>query len=160
MLFELLNSHQIPYQRVDHPPVYTCEEARVLVPPIDGAETKNLFLRDEKGRRHFLVSVPAAKSVNLKQLGAVLEVKGLSFASAERLKKFLGIEPGAVTLLAVVNDVDGHVEVVVDGELWREESILCHPLLNTSTLSLRREDLERFFEVVKHLPRVVDISGA
>ena len=160
MIFELLVNHSVPYQRVDHPPVYTCGEARAHVPPIDGAETKNLFLRDEKGRRHFLVSVPPEKSVNLKQLGAALEVKGLSFASAERLQKFLGVEPGAVTLLAVVNDASGQVEVVVDAALWREESILCHPLVNTSTLSLRREELERFLGILNHPPRVLAIPDA
>ena len=158
-LFELLESNNILYQRVDHRPVYTCEEARQFVPPIEGAETKNLFLRDEKGRRHFLVSIPAEKSVDLKPLGLVLGVKGLSFASAERLKKCLGIEPGSVTLLAVVNDAESSVEVVVDADLWREERILCHPLVNTSTMSLRREDLERFLGIVNHPPRVVSVPG-
>ncbi len=156
-LYQLLEQNEISYLGVDHRPVYTCEEARQFIPPIDGVETKNLFLRDERGRRHFLVSMAAEKSVNLKQLGAVLEAKGLSFASAERLKRFLGVEPGSVTLLAVVNDPENSVEVVVDAELWREERILCHPLVNTSTLSLRREDLARFLGIVNHKPRIVSV---
>jgi len=160
MLFKLLEAHQIPYQRVDHRPVYTCDEARQFVPPIEGAETKNLFLRDEKGRRHFLISMPADKNVNLKALGAILEVKGLSFASAERLKRYLGIEPGSVTLLAVVNDVEQKVEVVVDAALWREERILCHPLVNTSTVSLRREDLELVLGILHHSPRLVSVPSS
>jgi Ala-tRNA(Pro) deacylase len=78
-MFDFLDSHGIPYERVDHPAVFTCDEARRLVPPIDGAETKNLFLRDGKGHRHFLLSVPGEKVVDLKALSASL---GILLASA------------------------------------------------------------------------------
>lgn len=137
MIFDFLDAHQIAYQRVDHPPVSTCEEAREHVSPQLGAETKNLFLRDGKGKRHFLVSVAAATSVDLKSLARTLDVSGLSFASADRLKRFLGLEAGSVTLLGVLNDAAKAVEVVVDERLWAAEKILCHPLVNTSTLVIR-----------------------
>ena len=81
MIFEFLNENNIAYQRVDHPPVYTCEEAAKLVPDLPGADTKNLFLRDGKGKRHFLLVIPANKKVNLKSLGKALGVSGLGFAS-------------------------------------------------------------------------------
>ena len=155
MIFDLLASQGIKYERVDHPAVYTCEEARRLVPAIAGAETKNLFLRDAKARRHFLVSVLPSKTVDLKQLDAVLGVKELGFASKDRLAKYLKIDPGSVTLLAVVNDLDNSVEVIVDESIWQERVILCHPLVNTSTISLRREDLDTFLRSTGHVPRVV-----
>ena len=113
-LLAFLDQNQIPYQRFSHPPVFTCEEARQVAPDLPGADTKNLFLRDGKGKRHFLVTVPDHKSVNLKALSAALEVKNLTFASPERLLRFLGVTPGAVTLLGVFNDSERAVEVVLD----------------------------------------------
>ena len=89
-LFEFLDEHHIAVERHDHPAVYTVEQASRLVPPLPGAKTKNLFLRDKKGKRHFLVVVDAEKRVNLKQLQALLRSGKLSFGSAERLKQYLG----------------------------------------------------------------------
>ena len=159
MIYEFLESNGIAYERVDHPAVFTCEEARRLVPQLPGADTKNLFLRDGKGRLHFLVSVPPQKNVDLKALAVALGVNGLGFASPERLKKYLGLEPGSVTLLGVVNDASQSVEVVIDEELWAGEALLCHPLINTSTLILKKAALLSFFELTKHPPRVLRIPG-
>ena len=118
-LLAFLDQNQIPYQRFSHPPVFTCEEARQVAPDLPGADTKNLFLRDGKGKRHFLVTVPDHKSVNLKALSAALEVKNLTFASPERLLRFLGVTPGAVTLLGVFNDSERAVESPVSGSIWQ-----------------------------------------
>ena len=147
-----LDQNQIPYQRFSHPPVFTCEEARQVAPDLPGADTKNLFLRDGKGKRHFLVTVPDHKSVNLKALSAALEVKNLTFASPERLLRFLGVTPGAVTLLGVFNDSERAVEVVLDTELWDSDAILAHPLVNTETLSIPTPGLMRFLELSGHPP--------
>ncbi|MCL4148204.1 UNVERIFIED_CONTAM: hypothetical protein GTU68_021707, partial [Idotea baltica] len=136
MIFEFLDSNSIAYQRVDHPPVYTCEEAAKLVPQLAGMETKNLFLRDTKGRNHFLLAVSADKRVDLKSLAASLKVSGFSFASPKRLKKYLNLDPGSVTLLGVLNDKSKEVQVLVDQDLWTGEALQCHPLVNTSTLIL------------------------
>ena len=156
-IYQFLTDHSIQYQRVDHPPVFTCEEAEKLVPPLPGADTKNLLVRDRKGKRHFLVVVGYEKSVDLKALSNVLEVSKLSFASAERLKKHLGIEPGSVSLLAIVNDSECAVEVIIDQELWQAEKLLCHPLVNTSTLSIDRTDIERIFQSTGHNFRVLEV---
>ena len=155
--FKFLDSHDIAYVRHDHPAVYTVEEADRLVPELPGAKTKNLFLRDDKGKRHFLVLVPSDKRVNLKALKAVLGVKRISFGSPERLKKHLGIEPGAVSLLAVFNDNDHKVEVFMDRDLWAAETFLFHPLVNTSTLVINKAAIERFLEATGHELNVVDI---
>ena len=155
--YAFLDRHGISYQRVDHPPVYTCEQARELVPELPGVEVKNLFLRDRKGRRHFLLVVGYDKNVDLKALSTLLEAPGLSMASPERLARHLAVEPGSVTLLALVNDEDRAVEVVVDAPAWSVERLRCHPLVNTATLSITRADIERLFAVTGHSPRVLEV---
>lgn len=149
-IYRFLTEHSIEYERVDHPPVFTCEEAEQLVPPMPGADTKNLFVRDKKGRRHFLVVVGYDKAVDLKSLSSALGVSNLSFASSDRLKRYLGIEPGAVSLLAIVNDSETAVEVILDADLWKATVLRCHPLVNTSTLSINRTDIERILEITGH----------
>ncbi|MDN0085199.1 prolyl-tRNA synthetase associated domain-containing protein [Crenobacter sp. SG2305] len=156
-LYAFLDQHALTYQRFEHPPVYTCEEARQLCPDMPGAETKNLFLCDGKGTRHLLVVVPAEATVDLKALSQELDVKGLRFASPEWLQRYLGLEPGSVTLLAVLNDRAGAVDVVVDASLWQADAILCHPLVNTETLAVPRAELMRFLELTGHPPRVIPV---
>lgn len=158
-LYAFLDDNGLVYEKFTHPPVYTCEEARALIPDLPGAETKNLFLCDDKGRRHLLVAVPAEASVDLKALGECLGVKRLRFASADRLQEHLGVEPGSVTLLAVFNDRAHAVEVCVDEALWAAQAILCHPLVNTETLAIRRSSLARFFELTGHVPQVLAVPG-
>ena len=156
-ILDLLDEHDIAYQRVDHPAVYTCEEAERLVPPLPGAHTKNLFVRDRGGRRYFLVVVGWEKQVDLKELARVLEVSKLGMASPERLRARLGVDPGAVTLLAVVNDVEKAVEVVFDEPVWAAEALQCHPLVNTSTLSIPRQGVEKLLQLLEQPYRVVDV---
>lgn len=156
-LYALLDSNALPYQRYTHPPVFTCEEAARLCPAMPGAETKNLFLCDNKGKRHFLVTVPADASVDLKALAPLLDAKSVRMASPERLLRCLGLTPGAVTLLATCNDTDHAVEVVIDRALWDADAVLAHPLVNTATLSLPHETLERFLALTGHAARVIDV---
>lgn len=158
-LLALLDDLDIEYVRADHPPVYTCEEARRESPHLPGAETKNLFVCDGKGRRHFLLGVRPETRVDLRALGASLGAGGLRFASGARLQRHLKLEAGSVTLLGVVNDPEGVVEVVVDEDLWREDALQCHPLVNTSTLVIPREGLERLLTVTGHTPRVMAVPA-
>jgi len=159
-IYEFLAQHGISYDRVDHPPVFTCEEAERLVPTLPGVHTKNLFLRDKKGRNHVLVMVDHAKSVNLKALSSLLGFTNLSMASAERLQKHLGVEPGAVSILAIVNDTECAATVVVDSDVWRADVLQCHPLVNTSTLAIRRSDIQRILKITGHEWKTVDIPGS
>jgi Ala-tRNA(Pro) deacylase len=158
-IYAFFAEHGIEYQRQDHPAVFTVEQAKRLVPPLPGAKTKNLFLRDRKGRRHFLVVVDYDKAVDLKALTPVLGVSKLGFASPERLKRYLGVKPGAVSILGLVNDLDGNVEVIVDRDLWKARAFQCHPLVNISTLVISREHLIRFLDATGHQVRVVDVPG-
>ena len=158
-IYEILDRHGISYERTDHPPVFTVEEADRLVPPLPGAKTKNLFLRDNKGKRHFLVVVSGDKQVDLKHLHTLIESTRVSFASPDRLKKHLDLEPGAVSMLAVVNDTNHDVELVIDRSLWEADAFQCHPLVNTSTLVVERSGLERLFDATGHEPRLVDVPA-
>lgn len=158
-MLDILAHHHIDYLRVDHPPVFTCEEAAQHVPAIVGAETKNLFLRDEKRSRYFLLGLPAHKSADLKLLAPLLGAKRLTLASADELQQMLGVSPGSVTLLATCNDVEKRVQVVVDSELWESERVLCHPLVNTTTLSILRDDLARFFALTGHALQVLNVPA-
>tara|TARA_B100000530_G_C15869577_1_gene452815 strand:+ start:415 stop:909 length:495 start_codon:yes stop_codon:yes gene_type:complete len=156
-IYEFLDTIEVSYERFDHPAVYTVSEAKKLSPKMDGASTKNLFLRDKKGIRHFLVIVPQDKQVDLKELSSILEASRLSFASPDRMKRYLGIEPGSVSILALVNDPKKTVEVFVDNELWNSETILCHPLVNTSTLAIPRDGIMQFLENTGHTLRLVEV---
>ena len=156
-IYKFLDSINVSYERFDHPAVYTVSEAKKLSPEMDGASTKNLFLRDKKGIRHFLVVVPQDKQVDLKELSSILEASRLSFASPDRMKRYLGIEPGSVSILALLNDPEKTVEVFVDNELWNAEIILCHPLVNTSTLAITRDGIKQFLEKTGHNLMLVEI---
>ena len=158
-LYQLFDEHQIKYERHDHPAVYTVEDVKRLVPPLPGVRTKNLFLRDHKGKRHFLVILPADKRVDIKALNAVIGSSRLSFGSAQRLKKFLGVDPGSVTLFALVNDPDHKVELIFDQSLWEKEAYQFHPLVNTSTLVVSNDNLKRFLALTGHDAKILTLPS-
>lgn len=158
-LYQFLDANQIEYERHDHPPVYTVADVERLVPALPAVKTKNLFLRDKKGRRHFLVAVPASKRVDIKGLGAVIGCGHLSFGSPKRLKKHLGVDPGSVTVLATINDPGNAVELIFDAVLWQEGVFQFHPLVNTSTLLISRANLKRFFNLTGHEVRLLDVPS-
>ena len=158
-IYQFLAEHDIEYERHDHPPVFTCEQADRLVPPLPAAKTKNLFVRDRKGRSHFLVVVGYEKVVDLKALSSLLGVSKLSLASPDHLRRYLGLDPGSVTILGVVNDSNKEVEIIMDEGLWDSKAFRCHPLVNTSTLVISREDLQRFLNTTGHKIRILDIPG-
>jgi Ala-tRNA(Pro) deacylase len=158
-LSAFLAHHGVEAQRFEHPPVMTVEESERLVPRLPGAKTKNLFLRDRKGARHFLVTVAHDVAVDLNALGARLDAGRLGFASAERLQRHLGITPGSVSLLALVNDTVHAVEFVIDRRLWDADAVHAHPLVNTATLVVAHDALERFLVATGHTPRIADIAG-
>jgi len=159
-LERFLRAHDLAPARHEHPAVMTVEESERLVPPLPGAKTKNLFLRDKKGARHFLVSVPHDLAVDLAALGSALDAGRLGFASAERLQKHLGVTPGSVSLLALFHDPAHAVEFVIDRALWQAGAVHAHPLVNTATMVLTHADLERFLAATGHAARVIDVPRA
>jgi Ala-tRNA(Pro) deacylase len=157
-LFTILDDLGVTYERFDHAPVFTCAEAYAALPESAAVQTKNIFLRDKRGRRHLLLVTTCEKSVDLRKFADQADADRLSFASPERMMKYLGVEPGSVTVLGLVNDTTNAVELYVDVDVWRAPSWRCHPLVNSATLVLSRPDLERFFERTGHTPRVVALE--
>jgi Ala-tRNA(Pro) deacylase len=158
-LLEFLDQHQIRYSYHEHVAVFTSQQARELIEPLPGASAKNLFLRDKKGKRHFLLTVDDQKTVNLKLIAASQGISGLSLASPERLMKYLGVTPGAVSLMALVNDPDGCVEVLIDQDLWSADALHAHPLVNTATLVIPLDGIKAFLSATNHIPHFIRISS-
>src|SRR5215831_13845004 len=145
-LFAYLDRLGIAHRTVTHVPLFTVEQSRALRGSIPGAHTKNLFLRDKKGALVLLTALEDAV-IELKSLHRRLGSSGrFSFGSAELMRETLGIEPGAVTPFAAMNDGERRVSVVLDTELMRHASINAHPLVNTMTTTLARADLVKFLE--------------
>jgi len=139
---KVLEEKGIRYTRFDHEAVFTMEEMERIGLPELPLVCKNLFLRDQKGRRHFLVSIRGDKSADLRALGELLGTK-LSFASEERLARLLGLGKGSVTPLGILNDREAAVEVLFDEDLQRQGRVGVHPCLNTATVFLEFSDLAR-----------------
>ncbi len=135
-----LDAAGIAYEWVEHPAAFTIDEMDAIDLPHPEAVVKNLFLRDQKGKRHVLAVLPGHKRADLKALGEVLGDK-VSFASEERLEKYLGLEKGSVTPLGVLNDEARAVEVCFDGEIQTMPLVGVHPNQNTATVFLKPGDL-------------------
>lgn len=154
-----LNDHGITFERFDHPAVFTCEESEKL-DPMPGTGTKNLFLVDGKKTRTMLVSVEHGRKTDLKALAGILGLRRVSFGSAEHLKASLGVDPGSVTALGLINDPDHHVEFFIDRPIWEAASVQWHPLVNTATLVIPHADIEKFLAATGHAVQVIDVPYA
>lgn len=141
-----------------HAPVFTVEEAKALRGDLSGAHIKNLFLRNKKGEM-WLVTCLEDRRIDLKALAAALGAGRFSFGSAERLMTHLGVQPGSVTPLAVVNDRAGRVRVVLDKALLDYDEVNCHPLVNDMTTTLSTEGLVAFLEAEGHPPQILDFDA-
>jgi Ala-tRNA(Pro) deacylase len=152
-----LSASGIAFHRTDHPAVFTVAETAPHRDMMIGLQTKNLFLKDKKGRL-FLVSARSDARIDLKRLHETLGASGrLSFGSAELLQDKLGVTPGSVTAFAVVNDREGAVTMVLDANLTTGEEVNFHPLVNTATLRVARDDLIAFLRETGHEPLIVDL---
>jgi Ala-tRNA(Pro) deacylase len=143
-VLEALGRLGIPYVRHEHPPVATVEEAEKHWAGLRGTHCKNLFLRNYKGNRHYLVIAPVTRGIDLKRLNAALGEDRLSFASPERLKRWLGVEPGSVSPFGLINDASREVRVVCDLALRTSDRLGFHPNINTATLEIALADFEKF----------------
>lgn len=142
-----------------HPPLRTVAESQALRGEIPGRHTKNLFLKDKKGR-YFLVTVGEDAAVDLKTIHTLIGAAGrVSFGSAEALEEMLGVAPGAVTAFGVVNDRDGRVAAILDEELMRHDFVNAHPLVNTATTTIRPGDLVAFIRATGHEPAILKVAA-
>jgi Ala-tRNA(Pro) deacylase len=157
-LLDLLVSYGIAAKTYSHAPVHTVAESKDLRGEIAGLHTKNLFLRDKK-RNFYLIVTEENTKIDLLSLGPKVDANGkLSFASPDALNEILGIPPGAVSLLAAVNDVEKRVAIVIDKTLLKSNQINCHPLTNTRTTSLSKSDIATFLSATGHDPRYISMS--
>ena len=154
-LFARLDQLGIAHRTVGHPPVFTVEEAKALRGNLPGHHIKNLFLRNKKEEMWLVVALED-RAIDLKRLGDVLGAGRLSFGSADRLKRTLGVEPGSVTPLSLVNDAAHAVRLVLDRGVADGGPVNAHPLVNTMTTALAPADLLRFFAATGHTPRWLD----
>jgi Ala-tRNA(Pro) deacylase len=157
-LFAYLDRLGIAHTTVTHAAAFTVEEARALRGRVAGAHTKNLFLKDKKGALFLVVALEEA-AIELKSLHRRLGASGrFSFGSAELLRATLGVEPGTVTPFAVLNDTDAKVSVVLDAVMMRHEILNYHPLRNTMTTTIARDDLVAFLAATGHPPRILAVA--
>jgi len=157
-LFGFLADLAIPVQTVEHPPLFTVEDSKSLRGEIPGGHTKNLFLKDKKGRL-FLLVLGEEAAIDLKRVHERIGAQGrLSFGSAELLEEAWGVKPGAVTPFGAINDEARRVTVVLDLAVMAEERLNFHPLVNTRTSGLASADLVKFLRATGHEPLIVGLS--
>lgn len=154
-LFARLETLGITPRTVEHPPVFTVEEAKALRGDLPGHHIKNLFLRNKKEEMWLVVALED-RAIDLKRLGEALGAGRLSFGSPDRLRRHLGVEPGSVTPFALVNDDTRVVRLALDRGLAEGGPVNAHPLVNTMTTAIAIGDLLRLFEATGHAPRWLD----
>jgi Ala-tRNA(Pro) deacylase len=143
---------------VDHPPLFTVEDSQALRGEIAGGHTKNLFVKDKKGRL-FLLVLGETAVIDLKRVHEKIGAQGrISFGSSELLEEVWGVQPGAVTPFGAINDKAGKVCVVLDDAMMRQERLNFHPLVNTRTTGLKSADLIKFLRATGHEPLVVALG--
>lgn len=157
-LFQFLEGLGIETTTHEHPAVFTVAESEALERDIKGGHTKNLFLKDAKGQL-FLVIAKSDTRVDLKALPKVIGSARLSFGKPELLETVLGVKPGSVTAFALINDKSQQVNVVVDAALTAHDTINCHPLENTATTNIARQDLLKFIEACGHRPAILELPS-
>ncbi|MFM9846170.1 MAG: prolyl-tRNA synthetase associated domain-containing protein [Hyphomicrobiaceae bacterium] len=158
-LFARLDQLGISTTTVDHQAVFTVAESTGLERSLPGGHTKNLFLKDAKDRL-FLVIAQSATPVDLKSLHKTLGCARLSFGKPDLLMQVLGVPAGSVTAFSLINDRDHRVSVAIDAALMRHDSVNCHPLVNTATTNISRDDLLKFIRACGHDPLIVGLNGS
>ena len=158
-VFAALDQLQVKHSTITHKPMRTVEDSISLREGVPGGYSKNLFLRNKKGRM-VLVTLLEDRMVNLKAFGNQLELGKPSFASPQRLMHYLGVIPGAVTPLAVINDKTRAVTVVLDKALMKQNPLHFHPCNNTMTTTIDAQDLIKYIEALHNPPLIMDFEKA
>ena len=156
--YDFLDSLGVPYQRVDHsetPSIEACGEVERLL----GIEIcKNLFLCNRQKTQFTLLIMPGAKPFRTKDLSAQLGCSRLSFADAEHMQQYLGVTPGSVSVLGLLNDTEKHVRLVIDRDVLGPDRFGCHPCRNTSSLRIAAADLTgKILPALRHEPTYVSL---
>lgn len=145
-LYQLFNDLGIEFEYHEHPEAPTIEIAMQYWDGIDATHCKNLFFRNHKGNKHYLVLLECTQALDIHDLEKRLKQGKISFASPERMDKYLGVKPGSVTPFGLINDHQKHVHVFIDKNLQNASRLSFHPLINTASLTIKREDLIKFLD--------------
>jgi Ala-tRNA(Pro) deacylase len=155
-LYKLLDELNISYQYIEHPPAPTIEIAKQYWKGHEAMHCKNIFLRNHKGNQHYLVLLPCDSNLAIRDLEHRLKQGKLTFASEERLMKYLNLSPGSVTPFGLINDTDKHVIVFIDEEITQSDFVSFHPNINTASLIISTDGFLKFiiqtgnkFEILK-----------
>jgi Ala-tRNA(Pro) deacylase len=158
-VYAALDALGIRYERHEHPAVFTSADASKYWDPIPGTQCKNLFLRNKKGDRHYLVILEISKRADLKDLVKVVADDRLSFGSPDRLMARLGLTPGSVSPFGLINDAEGSVRVIIDRDLRGKDRLIFHPNINTASVIISWADLETFLATRANPVRIVDLGA-
>jgi Ala-tRNA(Pro) deacylase len=145
-LFRLFEKLDIQFEYHEHPPLATIEDAKTHWKNYNSGRCKNIFFRNHKGDRHYLIILEHLRQLNIKDLEKRLRQGKLTFASDQRLKKYLGVEPGSVSPFGLINDRDKHVHLFIDDKLNDFERLAFHPNINTASLVISKSDFVKFLE--------------
>jgi Ala-tRNA(Pro) deacylase len=143
-LYELLESLSIQFEYHEHPPLATIEDAKIHWKDYNSGRCKNIFLRNHKGDKHYLVILEHLRQLNIHDLEKRLKQGKLTFASDQRLKKYLGVEPGSVSPFGLINDTNHHVHLFIDEKLNESGRLAFHPNINTSSLVISKAAFLKF----------------
>ncbi|NVO08354.1 MAG: prolyl-tRNA synthetase associated domain-containing protein [Bacteroidales bacterium] len=146
LLYTILHDLNIQFDYHEHPPAATVEEASKYWAGIDSTHCKNIFLRNHKGDKHYLVILEYRNNVNIHELEQLLKQGKLSFASPQRMMKYLGLEPGSVSPFGLIHDTSKHVHLFLDDNLRKAERLSFHPNLNTASIIIKYNDFIRYLE--------------
>lgn len=159
-VYDLLDSLGIEYMRVDHEVLPTMEACREVDKILDSFICKNLFLCNSQKTKFYLLMMPGEKKFKTKELSAQINSARLSFAGEEYMEELLDITPGSVSVMGLINDREGRVQLLVDEDVLRGDFIGCHPCINTSSLKIRTSDIfDKFLKAVNHEPVYVKLKG-
>jgi Ala-tRNA(Pro) deacylase len=143
-LYELFERLSIQFEYHEHPPLATIDEARIHWRDYNAGRCKNIFFRNHKGNRHYLVILEHLRQLNIRDLEKRLRQGKLTFASDQRLKKYLGVEPGSVSPFGLINDSEKHVHLFIDEKLQEYDRLAFHPNVNTASLIISKADFLKF----------------
>jgi Ala-tRNA(Pro) deacylase len=145
-LYDILDQLSISFDYYEHPPAPTIEDALLYWKDIEAGHCKNLFFRNHKGNKHYLVILDYREKLEIHDLEKRLKQGKISFASEQRMNQYLGLKPGSVSPFGLINDKDHHVHVYLDENLKTKERISFHPNLNTASLVVKFQDFIKFME--------------
>lgn len=158
-VYNVLEKLNIEFDYIEHEPAFTIEEVLRYLPENSGSACKNIFFRNHKGNRHYLVILTAEQAINIHDLEKRLRQGKLTFASEKRLLNYLGVKPGSVSIFGLIHDLDHHVHVFIDELLLNAEKVCFHPNDNSATLVISTQDFIRFIETMGNGYEVLKLSS-